>query len=230
MPDVSDLIVTDYSVLKSGGKGVSGQTGTSWSLVERARGGDQAAWSQLIAWINPLLLHWCRKAGMQDADTLDICQEVAHAVSRNLQTFQQTQSSFRGWLKVITASKVSDHFRRRYREPQAVGGSDAHEQIQNHIDPQPGDTDATAEEEGILYRQALELLRQEYAEKTWQAFWKVVIEARTPAEVAAELGMTTNAIYLARSRILGRLRREFCEALMPQSAVKSPVCVADPSS
>ena len=167
---------------------------------------------------------------MQDADTLDVCQEVVQAVSRNLQNFRQTQSSFRGWLKVIMASKVSDHYRRQQRQPEAIGGSDAHQQMQNRIDPQYDDAESTAEEEGILYRRALELLKQEFAEKTWQAFWKVVIEAQSPSDVASELGISINAVYLARSRILARLRREFCEALLPLDADTSSSGIADTSS
>jgi RNA polymerase sigma-70 factor (ECF subfamily) len=149
---------------------------------------------------------------MQEADAFDVCQEVAAAISRSLANYRRTQSSFRAWLKVITSRKISDHFRLRQKEPDAMGGSDAHEQLQNFpTECLSGDADSEAEEENILYRQALNLLQQEFEENTWRAFWKVVIEGRAPIDVADEIGISTNAVYLARSHILRRLRREFSD-------------------
>jgi RNA polymerase sigma-70 factor (ECF subfamily) len=61
----------------------------------------------------------------------------------------------------------------------------------------------------MLYRRALELMQRDFEERSWQAFWRVVIEGQNPKEVAAQLQMTPNAVYLAKGRVLARLREEF---------------------
>jgi len=63
-------------------------------------------------------------------------------------------------------------------------------------------------DEANLIRRALELVRPEFAEHTWQACIQTAVEGRRPAEVAAELEMTVGAVYVARSRVLNRLKSE----------------------
>jgi RNA polymerase sigma-70 factor (ECF subfamily) len=62
-----------------------------------------------------------------------------------------------------------------------------------------------------LFHQALGLIRDEFEQRTWQAFWRMAVDNRTSAEVAGELGMTTNAVRMAKSRVLRRLREELGE-------------------
>ncbi|MBC7855236.1 MAG: hypothetical protein IAF94_17540 [Pirellulaceae bacterium] len=59
-----------------------------------------------------------------------------------------------------------------------------------------------------LIRRALELVRPEFADHTWQACMQTAVEGRRPADVAADLEMTVGAVYVARSRVLKRLRVE----------------------
>ena len=61
----------------------------------------------------------------------------------------------------------------------------------------------------VLLRRALKLLQSEVEPRTFQAFWRVVVEGNSPADVAADLGLTTNAVYLLKARLLRRLREEF---------------------
>ena len=76
------------------------------------------------------------------------------------------------------------------------------------------DVEAAGEAEpGGLYRRALELIQAEFEERTWRAFLMVTVEARLPADVAAELGTTPGAVYIAKSRVLKRLREEFKDLL-----------------
>jgi RNA polymerase sigma-70 factor (ECF subfamily) len=74
-----------------------------------------------------------------------------------------------------------------------------------------GDGAPSAKEEFRRYvvRRAAELIRVEFAEATWQAFWHCVVDGRRPAEVAAELGLTVGAVWTAKCRVLKRLREEF---------------------
>jgi RNA polymerase sigma-70 factor (ECF subfamily) len=110
----------------------------------------------------------------------------------------------------ITHNKVRDFWRRQASQPAAAGGSEAQERLAqlaaeeeaSSAGPQP-----SAQTLG-LFRRAVQLLRSEFEERSWRAFWRVVVEGQRPADVAAELGMTVNAVYVAKSRILHRLRQE----------------------
>jgi RNA polymerase sigma-70 factor (ECF subfamily) len=160
----------------------------------------------------PLVDHWCRRAGLQEADVADVRQEVLLAVDRKIHAFRcdRPGDTFRGWLRTITRNKLHDHWRQAHGRERATGGSDPLQQLQQvPADQGASDSDADAEEVGLVYRQALDLLRTEFGERIWQAFWRVVIDCQRPADVAAELGMTVNAVYLAKGRVLARLREEF---------------------
>jgi RNA polymerase sigma-70 factor (ECF subfamily) len=185
---------------------------TSLGLLERARSHDAAAWDRLVRLYSPLVERWCRQATLQDADAADVGQEVFLAVARGLDDFRRDPAggTFRGWLRAITRHKIANHWRRA-RPGQAAGGSDAYEQFRQlpaagHEDPSDP---ATAAEIDVLYRRALDLLATDFEETTWQAFWRVIVEGQRPADVAADLNVTPNAVYLAKGRVLGRLREEF---------------------
>jgi RNA polymerase sigma-70 factor (ECF subfamily) len=180
----------------------------------RVKAQDQAAWERLVSLYSPLVYRWCRQAGLQAADAADVGQEVFRAVARKIADFRRERlgDTFRGWLRAITRNKVRDRLRQRPAEA-GVGGSDAQRyllQLPTEGD-EPGGADADVEETTFVYRRAVELLRQEFGERTWQAFWQVAISDEAPAHVAAELGMTVNAVYLAKSRVLRRLREEFAD-------------------
>jgi RNA polymerase sigma-70 factor (ECF subfamily) len=184
-------------------------------LLERTRAQDQAAWERLVTLYSPLVYRWCRQAGLQPADAADVGQEVFRAVARKIGDFRRDRpgDSFRGWLRVITQNKLRDHERKQAKEGGGVGGSDALRKLQQ-VPAQPRDSPepaSDADEERIVYRQALELIRAEFEERTWQAFSRVVMDGVRPADVAAELGLTVNAVYLARSRVLRRIREEFAD-------------------
>ena len=184
---------------------------TSLGLLERVKSKDSAAWERLVSLYAPLVEHWCRKAGLQDADAADVRQEVFLSVARKIADFHRDQpgDTFRGWLHRITQNKLYDYERKRRAGP-VVGGAPSQEQLRRLPAAPPDDpNEAGAQETGILYRRALELLRRDFEERSWRAFWRVVIDGQKPRDVAADLGMTANAVYLAKGRVLARLRAEF---------------------
>jgi RNA polymerase sigma-70 factor (ECF subfamily) len=204
--------VTDGDVTPSGGQ----EDSTSLSLLDRARSGEPAAWRRLVSLYEPLVHRWCRRANLQEADAADVCQDVFLAVSSNIEEFRREadRGTFRGWLRTITRSKLSDLWRRKSRSVPEVGGSEANEQLAQVADiPADDDDQALSEEKQVLYRRALDLIQQEFEERSWKAFWLVVVEDRSPADVARELGTSVNAVYLAKSRVLARLRSEFAGIL-----------------
>lgn len=192
---------------------------TSVSLLQQVRARDQHAWERLVHLYGPLVYYWCRKAGLQPADSADVGQEVFQAVARKIGDFQHDpqQGSFRGWLRTITHNKLRDFARRGVSQAQGEGGSEAQEELVQIALGDPDADDCSAEDR-LLYRRALDLLRAEFEERTFQAFWRVAVEDERPADVAAALGLSINAVYQAKSRVLRRLRDEFEELLKDRAA------------
>jgi RNA polymerase sigma-70 factor (ECF subfamily) len=181
---------------------------TSLSLLERVRQRDDQAWQRLVALYGPLVSHWCLRGGADREDVGDLAQEVFLAVAGGLDRFQhQRPGSFRSWMRGITRNKLLEYFRRQQGRPTALGGSIALQQLRELPDPVAGSTDET-EEVSRLYHRALELMRCEFEERTWQAFWRTAVEGRDSTAVAAELNMTPTAVRVAKSRVLVRLRAD----------------------
>jgi len=142
-------------------------------------------------------------------------QEVFAAAAASLDRFHRDRpgDTFCGWLRVITHNQVLLLLRRNRGRPQAAGGSDAWQDLQELVDPLSGPEEAESVEVGQLYLRVLELVRGEFEERTWQAFWLTVVDDRSPAQVSQELNMTANTIRQARSRVLRRLREEVGDLL-----------------
>jgi RNA polymerase sigma-70 factor (ECF subfamily) len=165
----------------------------------------------------PLIGHWCARAGLQSADTADIGQDVLLAVSNNLADFRKeiANGAFRGWLWTTTQNKITDFWRRRGRQASAEGGSDAQRRLLQCAAAESALSESDAlDETRILYQQALTLIQREFEERTWQAFYRVVVNEESPIDVASQLGMSPGAVYIAKSRVLARLRSEFAGVLI----------------
>ncbi len=183
---------------------------TSTSLLAKLRSHDPAAWVHLADLYGPLVYSWCRRRGLNENDAADVVQEVFRAVATNIQNYVHGPgSNFRGWLWTITRSKLMDHFRRQERQPPAPGGTDA-QKVLAEI-PEALDESDAACTTGNLVRRALEAIRSDFKEPTWQAFWRVAMDGQSPADVARDLQMSINYVYVARSRVLRRLRDELGE-------------------
>ena len=188
---------------------------TPLSLLERVRANQPEAWRQLVDLYGRLVRYWCVQAGVPDADADDVTQDVFAAAASALPGFRRDRpgDTFRGWLRVITHNQVLLLFRRRQGRPQAAGGSDAWQSLQEVADPLPGPGEDDPAELGRLYQQAAELVRGEFEERTWRAFERTVIEDCDTADVARELHMTPNNVRQAKSRVLRRLREEVGDLL-----------------
>jgi RNA polymerase sigma-70 factor (ECF subfamily) len=188
---------------------------TPISLLERVRANDADAWHRLVTLYRPLVLFWCARAQLKAEDAEDIAQCVFVAASNGLNGFRHDRAgdTFRGWLRTVTHNEILQLFRRNKGRPQADGGSDAWENLQELADPIAGVEDAEEAEVGQIYRRALEQVRGEFEERTWRAFWLSAIEGRTPASIADAMGMSPAAIRQAKSRVLRRLKSEMGELL-----------------
>jgi RNA polymerase sigma-70 factor (ECF subfamily) len=180
------------------------------SLLERLRQSpEREAWEKFVDMYTPLLVGWTRRLGLPDQEAADLIQDIFTVLVEKLPAFRyDADRSFRAWLKTILHNRWRNRLRRRagLREQgddglEAVAGADDLREFE------------VAEYRRYLVRRALDLMRAEFQAVTWQACWEFVVQDRPAAEVAAELGITVNAVYLAKSRVLRRLREELAGLL-----------------
>ena len=190
---------------------------TSASLLRRVEAHDQIAWVRLTQIYGPLVYRWCRRAQILPQDVADIGQDVFQAVATGIGKFRQeaVQDSFRGWLYGITRHKINDHFRRVGRRPRAIGGTE----FQQHLGDIPLETGSTEapppDDATIVLHRAMALIRPEFDDHTWAAFWHATIEQHASPDIACELDMTANAVRQAKYRVLRRLRQELVDLEPP---------------
>ncbi len=190
-------------------------TSTSRSLLSRLRGNESDAWQRLVSLYAPMVYYWCRAQQVADQDMPDIVQEVFKSVSANINKFRKDrpQDTFRGWLRTITRNKVTDHYRQQQKQPKATGGSVA-QQYFSQLPVEGEDVGSENEQaEGSLFLRALDLIRDDFQDHTWQAFWRVVVDGQRPVDVAEEMDMRPGTVRVAKSRVLHRLRQELGELL-----------------
>ncbi len=190
---------------------------TSRSLIERLKDNEFDAWQRLYLLYAPLVEYWCRKLAVPQQDIPDLVQDVFQTVARNVQSFTKENPSdtFRGWLRVITRSRVIDWRRRVLGKPRAAGGSTAQFFMARvpfdsaEINSAPTD-DSQIEDQLTqqMYLRALGIIRVHFHENTWRAFWRVVVDGLAPSDVAKELSMKPGTVRVAKSRVLHRLRAE----------------------
>ena len=204
--------MTRVDETSSSREGPPSSSATSRSLLERVKADDESAWEAVLGLYGPLVYRWLRRWDLPEHEAADVFQDVFGALAKHVGGFRKTSKSdtFRGWLHRITDNKVRDHLRKLGREPGGEGGTEAQMRLASlpEVLPPDGD-DSIAEHEDVrLLRAAVDLIRGEFEERTWQAFWLTAVEGRTPVEAASELGMSAGAVRVAKSRVLKRLREE----------------------
>ncbi len=182
---------------------------TSISLLNHVRDGQENAWARFVQLYGPLVVHWCRQYGLQASDMEDIVQDVFLTVSQSLEQFGKTSRShnFRGWLWTIARSKIMDHFRKNKARPQAVSGTQlANVSTLNSMwDEQRSDMDSNQDLQ-FLISQTLGLIRQDFSERTWNAFWRSTAIGESPSNIGMDLQMSAAAVCMCRARVLRRVR------------------------
>jgi RNA polymerase sigma-70 factor (ECF subfamily) len=185
---------------------------TPLSLLERLRlRADPASWDRLVELYTPLIRSWLRRAGVQPADADDLTQEVLAVLVRELPSFHHDlrRGAFRRWLRTVVLNRLRPFWRARRTQPQALGSAEEEEVFARLEDP-GSDLSRLWDEEHDRHvaRRLLELLEPEFEPATWQAFRLLVLEGRPTRDVADSLGLTPNAVRIAKSRVLARFRRE----------------------
>lgn len=185
---------------------------TSLTLLDRLRNSkDELAWQTLADIYTPLLLHWIRRYEVQASDADDLVQEVLTVAARELPNFSHSgrTGAFRAWLRTTLVHRVRDFWRNRKRRPVATGDSNWFRQLDELEDPNSAISQLWQQQhdEHVL-RHLLKSSQSRFAPTTWQAFRQVVFEGAKPADVAATLGITVNAVLIAKSRVLTYLKHE----------------------
>jgi RNA polymerase sigma-70 factor, ECF subfamily len=177
---------------------------TSLSLLERLKQpAAQESWARFVNLYTPLLFYWARRLGLQETDAADLVQDVFTALVKKLPDFEyKPNQSFRGWLRKVLYNKW------RKQKPEPGRPSMGAAGLSGVADPEPAADIGEAEFQQQLSVRALQLIQAEFQPATWKACWETVVRGRPAAEVAGELGMSVNAVYLAKSRVLRRLRQE----------------------
>lgn len=181
---------------------------TPVSLLERLRREPaEPHWQRFVTLFTPLLARWATRLGVPSSDTEDVLQEAYTLLFRKLPGFHYDPSkSFRAWLWTVFHHQTIAWRKRQSRElPLSL------KQLESLASP-----DSVAEASEVEYRRALldrvlQLIRTDFPEQTWHIFWKVAVEGRPGIEVAKQFAVTPNAVYLARGRVLARLREEMAE-------------------
>ena len=184
---------------------------TSLSLLSRLRTPDSDDWNQLTELYSPLLRLWLRKYDVQNSDAEGLLQEVLLAVSKDVSGFQHggQPGAFRGWLRAILVNRLRKFWRARDRRPQARADSDLDARLAQLDDPASEMSRIwDRDHDQYVLRQLLTLTEPHFESATWQAFCRVSLDGEKPAAVARELGISLNAVCLAKSRVLRRLRQE----------------------
>jgi len=191
----------------------SASASTRPSLLRRiCNAGDVQSWQTFVDVYGPLLYRHGRARGLQDADAADVTQEVLLQVSRSIQKFEYRpgQARFRDWLGTVTENKIRTFLKRRATKLAAPGDSGTGDVLKNVV---AGEQDTQWAEEFTrhVFQTALTRTRPHFEEQTWRAFELTWREQRSEVEVARELGQRINWVYLAKSRVLKRLRAEVQE-------------------
>jgi RNA polymerase sigma factor (sigma-70 family) len=178
-------------------------------LVQMRDARNQCAWGEFVEIYSPLVYGFARKRGLQDADAVDVTQDVLGIVSRSIGKFDyaRERGSFRGWLFTIVRHELHDWFAKQRSAAIGAGNSLEAQQFEDLPDTNHSLSKLwNLEHEQRLFAWAAEKVRLEVQETTWKAFWKTTVENQSGQEVATELQMSVAAVYLAKSRVMARLK------------------------
>ena len=182
---------------------------TRLTLVIRLRDGrDKQAWSDFVELYSPVVYGFARRQGLQDADAADLVQEVLRSVARSVSNYDHQKGRFRSWLMAVVRNRLAEFWAIRARE--AAGSGDTG--VQKRMEQLPSQEDAEdvweQEYRRSVFRLAVARIRDGFADSTWQAFWQTHVEGRGTREVAHSLGISEGAVYIAKSRVMARLKQQ----------------------
>ena len=170
---------------------------------------DDASWSEFAEIYTPLLYGYCKKRGIQQADAADIAQDVMRSVALAMRRFEYDpeKGKFKAWLFTAVRHAIGRHFKNLKRRPLTPADSQFIELMEST--PEKSETvDWERDYQRELLKWALAKVRPEFAERIWNAFEQTAVHGREAGEVADQIGMTKNAVAIAKFRVTKRLREK----------------------
>lgn len=179
-------------------------------LVQIRDGSNHGAWQEFMRLYGPVVYGFARKRGLQDADAADLMQDVMRSVSTSIGRldYDRNQGAFRGWLFTITRNKVFNFLSARRIRPQGSGDSTTNRMLDSHPDDNDGSEVWEVEYQRRIAAIAMDRVKGEFQENTWKAFWLTAVEGISAGDAGKQVGMSPGAIYVAKSRVLARLKEE----------------------
>lgn len=164
----------------------------------------------MVALYQPLLRAWCLRSGVNEADADDLVQDTLAVVVKEVADFDRRHpGAFRAWLRCILVNRLKNFYRARRDRPIATGASDFLDRLDELEAPDSAlSREWDRDHDRHLAARAMKMVEQDVAAATWQAFRRLVLDGAAASEVAAELNLSVNAVLLAKSRVLKRLRTE----------------------
>ena len=179
-------------------------------LIQIRDGTNQGAWREFVSLYGPVVYGFARKRGLQDADAADLMQDVMRSVASAIGQleYDRKRGSFGGWLFTITRNKILNFIAARRIRPQGSGDSSTHQILNAYPEENDGSDAWELEYQRRLAALSMERIRGEFQEKTWQSFLLTAVEGVSATESAQRTGLSTGAVYVAKSRVLARLKDE----------------------
>jgi RNA polymerase sigma-70 factor (ECF subfamily) len=185
---------------------------TGSDLLSAAKRMEPQGWQEMLDRYSWLVFQWCCQAGLKEDDSADVLQTVMADVATSLSNFQKdgNKAAFRRWLRTITRRRIVDFRRTEGKQPHGEGGSAAQERILAIAEEVESSVSGSPGRESLRPRfwDLLQKVEDEIDESTWQAFWLTTVENRSSIQAGELLAMTSNAVRLAKGRVLQRLRQE----------------------
>ncbi|WP_149499885.1 RNA polymerase sigma factor [Roseiconus lacunae] len=170
---------------------------------------NTTAWLEFVQLYEPLIYGIGRRHGLQPTDATDLVQEVLLAVAQSIERFKpdQQRGRFRSWLFGVARNHSLNKLRSLRGQPQPAGGSEAFKQLDQVAAPTSLEQEFTTAFRRRAFRWAARRVRQSVQPTTWEAFSRTAVDCQSAGDVAEDLGVEIGSVYLARSRVMSRLKR-----------------------
>ena len=179
-------------------------------LLQIRDGSNHGAWREFMNLYGPVVYGFARKRGLQDADAADLMQDVMRSVHSAIGQleYDRKRGSFAGWLFTITRNKIFNFLSSRRIRPQATGDTSTNQMLNSHPDASDSSDTWEIEYQRRLATLAMDKIKSEFQENTWRAFWLTAVEGVAASEAGQQVGLSPGAVYVAKSRVLARLKEE----------------------
>lgn len=171
---------------------------------------DREAWERFVDLYAPLVYGFVRKRGLQDADAADLTQDVLRQVSvaAGKLEYDASRGSFRAWLFTVVRNRLTDFWRQDGRHVHGTGDSSNWRLLQDEVVAVNDSAEWDAAWRRQLFQTAAQQVQADFTESTWQAFWLTAVDDRPGKEVAEQLNLSIAAVYLAKGRVMNRIKEQ----------------------